>query len=144
MEVGSRMRSWFLASHTGNSHRGSQEQTEHARKYAYDMLATSTTFQILALESGTGNEPLQGQLLHVDVQSFRRSSFMALFYVLGDPPADRLFHCRSSTTSGILHIAQSLEEVLKRFDSDMVRFTSGQTRFVSTKTTFKSAPIRSA
>jgi hypothetical protein len=115
MNFNLRIRSRWQSSCDDSKYRVDPKQVAHSGNYAYDNLATPATFRILALDAGSESEPLQGQLIHVDIESPRRPSFVALSYVWGDPMTERKFCCRSRATTGVLQITRSLEEALKQF-----------------------------
>jgi hypothetical protein len=83
-------------------------------RFEYEKLQTSTSIRILALEPGTGNEPLRGRLQHFDLKS-EVPSFDALSYVWGVAVYERTFECHMQ--SRVVMITSSLEEALQRLRS---------------------------
>jgi hypothetical protein len=87
----------------------SSQNDETLNHFRYQSFKTASSIRVLALDPGTGDAALQGQLQHVDLAS-STPSFCALSYVWGTVVYDRSFECQSS----VIMITQSLEEALKR------------------------------
>src|SRR6186713_3394329 len=77
--------------------------------YEYRTLERASTFRVLALRSGVGEEPLRGELYHADIH-LSRGLFVALSYVWGNVVYERHF----VTPTGNILLTPSLEVALKR------------------------------
>jgi hypothetical protein len=69
---------------------------------------TGATIRILALNPGTGDDPLTGRLAHVDLDS--SPALKVLSYVWGDSPKRKTFACDSKS----VFLTVSLYDALRR------------------------------
>jgi hypothetical protein len=77
--------------------------------YEYDPIYTGTTIRLLTLYRGTRDEPLQGELNHIDLNTY--PPFKALSYVWGDSAERSPFNCSLKQ----IFLTVSLSDALRRF-----------------------------
>jgi hypothetical protein len=87
---------------------GEVENMVYENTYHYKPIHTGATIRILALNPGTGDDPLTGRLAHVDLDS--SPALKVLSYVWGDSPKRKTFACDSKS----VFLTVSLYDALRR------------------------------
>ena len=78
--------------------------------YEYKPLPDKHSIRILSLSAGSGDEPLQGQLISTDANKLSNESYEPLSYVWGDPTRTYEFICDGQA----IGLTTSLFHALKR------------------------------